>query len=258
MAIRRAFVETTVLTDALLKPHSEEGRTARETLKRYDITELPQYAIKEFKAGPLSYMVWFHNKLVTVRSFQFALDALHGLSLSPQRYRLATALEALREAQRHIGKSTNDGLRRMYGPAAQIDAVLSDRYRLAIKTSVLKAWKQRRAVVSSVVMSTDCYSEVGPYEDAKNLLIVPERRCHPESECSHARELKTSPETLQLLRAPSIDSKRNLKISAAPGTSPAHPKTAKAHVRKNVPLTWRCDVRVFRPCEFGYLNNQRA
>jgi hypothetical protein len=105
MAPQRAFVETTVLMNAVLKPHADEGRAARAALKRSDVAELPQYAIKEFKAGPLQNMAWFHNKIATVGSFQLAIDALHRLSMTPQRYKVATSLEALREAQRSIANT---------------------------------------------------------------------------------------------------------------------------------------------------------
>src|ERR1700729_967557 len=120
----KAFVETTVLADALLKP--EAGKTAREALRKYEVTELPEYALKEFKAGPLKNVVWFHNKLVTTSSFVKAIDALQKMSLSPKRYTTATALEALREAAKKTGSITMSEMVRSYGPTATQDAVLTD------------------------------------------------------------------------------------------------------------------------------------
>src|SRR5690606_432649 len=95
--MKAAFVDTTVLTDALLKTGGV-ANAARESLKRFERTELPVYAIKEFKAGPLKNFVWMHNKLVETRSFSGALKKLHAMSRTPRRYTTSTAIEALQEA----------------------------------------------------------------------------------------------------------------------------------------------------------------
>src|SRR5258708_15404625 len=123
----KAFVETTILADSLLKK-GEPGTAAREALRRYDVTELPAYAIKELKAGIMRNMAWFHNKLVSTRSFSKAIGALHRMSLTPRRYTTASALEALRDAAALLGKMAN--LEQEYGPKADLDAVLCDRFRL--------------------------------------------------------------------------------------------------------------------------------
>src|SRR5271169_2051212 len=91
----KAFVETTVLTDALLKS-GVPSRTAKRAIARFETSLLPLYAIKEFKAGPLRAFVWVHNKLVAGRSFSATLDVLQRLSRTPQRYLTSTAIEALR------------------------------------------------------------------------------------------------------------------------------------------------------------------
>jgi len=48
----RAFVDTTVLTDALLKVGEPRDR-AKAAIARFVESLLPVYAIKEFQAGPL-------------------------------------------------------------------------------------------------------------------------------------------------------------------------------------------------------------
>ena len=58
----KAFVDTTILTDSLLKDGAV-AKTPKKGLKQFEITELPVYAIKEFKSGPLKNFKWFHNKL---------------------------------------------------------------------------------------------------------------------------------------------------------------------------------------------------
>ena len=99
----RAFVETTVLVDALLKRRSDTGIKAIEALRRFETTELPVYAIKEFQSGPLKNFAWFHNKLATTKSFAAAVTALQKMAMTPRRYTVATALEGLREAAEGFG-----------------------------------------------------------------------------------------------------------------------------------------------------------
>src|SRR5438552_3179011 len=98
----KAFVDTTVFTDVALKTRPY-NKSSADSLKRYSETELPTYAIKEFKAGPLSHYAWLHNKFATLKSFANTLDALHRMSMSPRKYRTATALEALRDAAKATG-----------------------------------------------------------------------------------------------------------------------------------------------------------
>jgi hypothetical protein len=74
----KAYVDTTVLTDALLK-QGPQGAVARGALKTYSETILPVYAIREFKAGPLNYWVWLHNKLVLTKSVSKTLDAISAI-----------------------------------------------------------------------------------------------------------------------------------------------------------------------------------
>jgi hypothetical protein len=160
----KAFVDTTVLTDSLLKDGAI-AKIAKDGLKRFDITELPVYAIKEFKSGPLKNFKWFHNKLALVGSFEQALGALHAMSLTPQRYTTATAIEALRTGAERL-KNTNLGsLVRTYGARASIDKVLCDQYRLTLKMKILKAWKYRRHLTTAVVFPLSCYEEVGPSDE---------------------------------------------------------------------------------------------
>ena len=52
--MNKAYVETTILTDILLKPDSEKQVEALRALERYAKTLLPVYAIKECKAGPMT------------------------------------------------------------------------------------------------------------------------------------------------------------------------------------------------------------
>lgn len=178
----KAFVDTTILTDVLLKP-SSKGRIAKEALAQFDETLLPVYAIKEFKAGPLYYFKWFHNKLATTRSFYDSLGALHAMALTPKKYLTATTIEALREAvAENLKGNTNQTLVDKYGARASSDETLCDMFRLSIKVLIMKGWKRRRTVTTSVVNPLTCYSEVSPYEQ-KGLIEIDPTKCKPTKEC---------------------------------------------------------------------------
>ena len=196
--MNKAYLDTTIVTDALLKSGAPK-QAARRALQRYEVTELPVYAIKEFKAGPLKNFAWMHNKLATLGSFQRALDALHRMSRTPKRYTTSTAIEALRDATSSIAKQTTGDLVKKYGNSANHDAVLCDEFRLAIKTAIIKAWKARRRLATRVVHELPCYTEVDLLEE-RGLLVVERTRCDPNPECSLAVALKARPTDLRKLK----------------------------------------------------------
>ncbi len=193
----KAFVDTTVFTDAVLKgPPYSTG--ALKALARFDETELPTYAIKEFKAGPLSHWVWLHNKFATLKSFSKVLGALHGMAMSPRKYRTATAIEALRDVAKSTGTRQTSALIARYGEKARLDSILSDKYRLAIRYRIFKSWKIRRSVTSSVVLPLPCYKEVAPFED-RGLIEISPVGCET-AECCLAPALKQRSGDLQKLK----------------------------------------------------------
>jgi hypothetical protein len=195
----KAFVDTTILTDVLLKP-SEKGKIAKENLAKFKETLLPVYAIKEFKAGPLYYFAWIHNKFATTGSFTNSYAALHAMSRTPRRYTTSTALEALKEAAEVILKNgvTNQSLVEKYGAKSSLDATLSDMFRLSIKTSILKSWKRRNNVATKTIQPLSCYEEKEPFEN-KGLMEVSPTKCKPKKECCLAPELRNKNQELKIL-----------------------------------------------------------
>jgi len=194
----KAFIDTTVLTDALIKT-GEVRKSAIEAIRKFSVTELPVFAIKEFKAGPLKNFAWMHNKLVTVASFERALDALHRMSRTPRRYTTSTAIEALREAAGSIRWQTLGTLVAKYGEDASPDKVQCDEFRLAIKAAIMKAWKKRRDMTTDVVLPLPCYREVAPYEK-RGLIELDPKRCYPTGECSLAPLLRKRIDELRRMR----------------------------------------------------------
>ena len=192
----KAYVETTVLTDALLKPGAR-ANAARSAIRRYEESLLPVYAIKEFKAGPLAHYVWFHGKLVTTKSWEQTLAQLRKTAMSPFRSRwVSTAVEAL-EAAAHRNRSvTTEELASKWGPTARYDAVQCDIYRLSLRSIIMRAWKKRRRLTSSVVDELSCYPEID-LSERRRLIDLGGVECNPTDECCLAAELRSHPEILE-------------------------------------------------------------
>lgn len=192
----KAFLDTTILTNALLKPSGNQA--TKSLLKKYNETQLPVYTIKEFKAGPLRNFAWFHNKLVLLGSFRKAMVVLHGVSRSPMRYRTSTAIEALIEAIYATENTTAGHLVQKYGSAASDEFMTTDRFRLAIKGLIHKAWKKRRKLTTHVVQELSCYEEVDP-KDSRGLIDLKPYRCNPIRECCLASDLRSNPLNLKAM-----------------------------------------------------------
>jgi len=96
--MNRAYVETTILTNVLLKPDSKKQAAARSALSRYEETLLPVYSIKEWKAGPLDHYSYVHDKLVETRSLAYTLSAINALNPVLEARRKGTSVEALEAA----------------------------------------------------------------------------------------------------------------------------------------------------------------
>jgi hypothetical protein len=196
----KAFVDTTVLTDALLKV-GEQHDKAKAALSKYKSTLLPVYAIKEFKGGPLRRYIWLHNKLVTLNSFNATLAALQRVSATPQRYLTSTALQALQTVAHSIRKLPLAAFSKKYGDAATLDDVLRDEFRLTLRLKVLKAWSQRRKLTSTVVDELSCYLESAPVLKNGLIEIKPTKCAVEETECCRAAEFKGRRSDLEVLHS---------------------------------------------------------
>jgi len=193
----KAFLDTTILTTVLLK----EGRprdTCLIALKRYESTEMPVYAIKEFKAGPLSYWVWLHNKLKVGHSLAEGITAIRALN-PLQVHRKATALEALEYAlQKQKNVSIADWPEK-YGGDGEPDRIMADRIRFSMRRRIAKAWNDRHKIADKTVLPLSCYHEVSPQEGKDGLLDIQPIRCD-QPDCYLAKEMKKDPASLVKIR----------------------------------------------------------
>lgn len=200
----KAYVDTTVLANVLLKvgPLYETGKQA---LDRYAETQLPVYAIKEFKAGPLAHFVYFHNVLVEENSWVDALDRAQRLSATPQRAKVSTVFEALKTAANDISKEITPDLVEKFGGLANYDSVQRDVNRLYLKRRIFKAWKDRRSVTTDVVLPLSCFEETGPTEKRSGLIDLTPKTCKKELTCCLQQDLVARPDDLEKLRS-AVDS----------------------------------------------------
>lgn len=151
----KALLDTTVLTDILLKP-DKEGVAAQAAVRRYTETLLPQYAIKEFKQGPFKHYVWFHNKVKTCRSFAEAVKAIG--SVFRMRNKSMTALNALAQFQTSIANSLPQDWAQRY-PGQTLDQIQRAEAELWLKTRIHIAWSKRRKIATRVIGPLSCYAE---------------------------------------------------------------------------------------------------
>lgn len=148
------------------------------------------YAIKEWKAGPLSTFAYLHDKLVTTRSLHRTIDALSVL----RGYRLSTSVEALAAAE-----APKPGPRPIVAGSTE-DQRSADRVRLALRSLILRSWRGRRKVTTDVVQDLSCYTETEPQIGRDGLFDLAPVKCEPENECALATALKSRPDLLEALR----------------------------------------------------------
>jgi predicted nucleic acid-binding protein len=173
--LRTAVLDTSILTDALLK-NATRGEAVRECLSRFDQILVPGYAVKEFIAGPLTYFSWLHNRVTSEESLQAVFDWLHRISRTPRRYATSTVIEALREAAAHAKEHHLDSLTERHGRRTSLDAVIKDQLRLSLRGTILTAWARLRGYSSSIVDSPSCFRG-GELSHAGDLLLIAGSRC---------------------------------------------------------------------------------
>jgi hypothetical protein len=177
-----AFVETTVLTNLLLKKDGSET-AAEAAIAKYAKAIVHQFAWKEFKRGPLKNFVWAFNKLADTGSFNATLAALQRLSLSPQRYLTATAIQAFHTAFTSMFSSVSlSALQAQYGDKADLDQVHADALRLELRRTIISSWSKRKSLFGGQQELLECYPDADVSENGKRLEVRP-RDCPRGTDC---------------------------------------------------------------------------
>jgi hypothetical protein len=148
----RAFLDTTILADAVLKPGGE-GIAARTALARFSERLLPQYAIKEFKAGVLRNYIWLHTKAVTQNNYA---DVMHALTKMWAKPRLSsTALRAIADFE----SSISSRMPKDYGtrfPDESEGKIRKSEMETWLRTLIFRAWRKRLKIATQV-RPLECY-----------------------------------------------------------------------------------------------------
>ena len=212
MRMSDAYIETTVLTDLLLKPRSRKQQRAKAALKRYQDTLLPVYSIKEWKAGPLDKFAHLHDKLVVTKSYRDTFQTVSEWS----GYLKSTAMEGLAAA---LQLSKNK---------ARTDEEMADSCRLALVSLIMRSWRKRRHMTTRVVDELACYVEVEPRVGRDGLLDLAPQACESDHECCLAPRLKAQPKLLESMRnaiPPTSGKKEHQKRREALRQLIKHPNT---------------------------------
>ena len=199
----KAFVETTVLTDLLLKRDGSEV-AAKAALDRYANVLIPQFAWKEFKRGPLAAFKWMHNKLAETSDFALALIALQRLSRTPMKYKTSTAIQAVHTAFASYDKMDFWKLQKKYGRTASAAVVIADIHRLHLKDTILRAWKKRKALGGGAYHPLSCYPDENIRDNAGRLDLAP-TDCPESVDCCLRQQLTGRSADLRKLRDSLVD-----------------------------------------------------
>jgi hypothetical protein len=192
-----AFIETTVLTDFLLKRDGSETAAAI-AFERFENKFVSQFAWKEFKRGPLKNFVWAHNKLADTRSLLATLAALQRLSRSLQRYLTSTAIQAVHTAFAGLFANPTE-LTQRYGAKANLDAIHADAMRLELKRMIFSAWNRRTALFGGPFHLLSCYPDAPLTEVSKTIKVDP-RDCPKGIECCLKNALVQRKRDLSIVR----------------------------------------------------------
>jgi len=151
-----ALVDTTVITDCLLKG-GERAARAGTAIKRYTTSLLPEYAIMEFRAGPLYAYIWLHNKFVQQKGLAATIAAIAATARGFKKNLTSTALEAF--ATVASAEAAKPSVIAIEGTGAERDLIQAERYRLELKAIIFRAWRKRRRITTEVVHELACFPE---------------------------------------------------------------------------------------------------
>jgi hypothetical protein len=182
-----AFIETTVLTNLLLKRDGSE-RQAKAAINRFQAASVAQFAWKEFKRGPLQAYVWAFNKLVETGSFSEMVAALQRLSRTPKAYLTATAIQALHTFIKMLEGVPLSQLQRTYGNRADTGAMLSDAFRIEMKYLTFSAWRKRKTLFGGMTQRLSCYPDSDLHLEGDRIETSP-RDCPKDASCCLKQKL---------------------------------------------------------------------
>src|SRR5262245_5836271 len=156
----KAFLDTTILADAVLKTGADRDR-AVASFPRYDVLLVPGYANKEFKRGPLKAYVWLHNKVVTTDRWG---DAVASIATVWRQGNLnQTAMRAAADFTNCMAVA-NALAREIPRDGPEFHALQTREARIWLKTKIFLAWRRRGKAPFVQTAALDCYALMPPRE----------------------------------------------------------------------------------------------
>ena len=195
-SMTKAFLDTTILVNRLLKT-GELKKQAQRALVRYDVTELPVYAIKEFRAGVFYNLAWAHNKLLETKSVSKMIEIAARWRKKPNL--VSTVFEFYASHQRLIETEKLSSLNAKYNGNTTRGEFECYELRINLKSALKRAWARRRRVTSAVIQDLGCFDEEKPI--MKSGYFEQQRMgCSPSYECVLASDFRRDIARCDLLR----------------------------------------------------------
>src|SRR5262245_34716561 len=138
-----AFLDTTVVCDALLAPQKRRDAVQR-TVASFADSEVCEYAFREFGAGPLGTWIYAYNTLAIRDTVEEAVQQLQrASSFQPRRgWGAVTAIVA--------------GLQKAAAAGPQPEESVRDALLAFILREIEKAWSARRSVAKRNTLPLAC------------------------------------------------------------------------------------------------------
>jgi len=184
----KAYLDTTVVANALLRS-DDIGKRCASAIRDFKYSEMPEYALKEFKAGPLAAWIWCHNKFNETRSFADTLSAINVMSATPKRNFSSSARQAFEQAAHADKAAFTQALELQDYSGGFLDRALADRHRYYLRRRIIQAWERRRGIATAVSMPLECFIEGTLQVENDGRLSFERYSCPRDSKCSVAIEL---------------------------------------------------------------------
>jgi len=185
-----AFLDTTILCDSLLAEDARQ-KAVRQALSTYQKTELPIYALREFRSGALANWVLGHNVLTSSATFAEAgtLMSRRG-AFAPRK--LSVGMTALSQGLSAVLNVPATALPApFHSGQGTAEEALKREVEAWIARKVFQAWQKRKKVASHHTHPLGCFIDSDLAMVGNQIRPKDERwECATGATCGAALELK--------------------------------------------------------------------
>lgn len=183
--VSKAFVDTTILCDAIGLSSQAKEQAAQAALGKYAVTEVPIYGLKELRAGPFSSWLLAHNILVAEDTIEAAQERLARVSAFKPRQNVVSTQALLRGL---IQVAQTKKIAADYDVKTELENYLCRR--------ILSIWSKRKSI-AKVVQPLGCFVDEELELENRQLRFVGGSGCLTKANCGAAAELKKNPESVR-------------------------------------------------------------